>query len=112
MSKPQLLQSKSSVASPTAFDLLAVELGDESEEELVSESEDVVSSVMCVELLSQLSFQQLTTRLEMHRLSLLRLPSKKQRRQLVKKRSSNSRVARSHGQEVTSPSLGWRQVSL
>ncbi len=56
MSKPQALQSKSSVASRTAFDILTVELGEESEEENVSESEAVVPSVECVELLSQLSF--------------------------------------------------------
>lgn len=57
MSKPQVLQQKSSVASRTAFDILTVESGEESEEEQVSEeSEAVVSSVVCVELLSRLSF--------------------------------------------------------
>ena len=56
MSKPQVLQQKSSVASRTAFDILAVESAEESEEEHVSESEAVVPSVVCVELLSQLSY--------------------------------------------------------
>jgi hypothetical protein len=56
MSKPQVLQQKSSVASRTAFDILTVESGEESEEEQLSESEAVVSSVVCVELLSRLSF--------------------------------------------------------
>ena len=55
MSKPQVLQQKSSVASRTAFDILTVESGEESEEEQLSESE-VVLSVVCVELLSRLSF--------------------------------------------------------
>lgn len=55
MSRPAL-QQKSSVASRTAFDILAAELGEESEEEeQVSESEVAAPSVECVELLSRLS---------------------------------------------------------
>lgn len=46
----QLQQSKSSVASRTAFDVLSVESGEELEDEVVSESEAVVSAVVCVEL--------------------------------------------------------------
>ncbi|KAH9058864.1 cytidylyltransferase family-domain-containing protein [Lactarius vividus] len=46
MSKPQVIQSKSSVASRTAFDILTVESGEESEEEQVSEPEAVVASVV------------------------------------------------------------------
>ena len=57
MSRPQALQHTSSVASRTAFDILTIESGEESEEEQVSESEAVVhSSVVCVELLSQFDF--------------------------------------------------------
>ena len=52
MSRPPVLQHKSSVASKTAFDILTVESGEESEEEQVSESEALGSSVVCVELLS------------------------------------------------------------
>ncbi|KAI9442477.1 cytidylyltransferase family-domain-containing protein [Lactarius indigo] len=46
MSKPQVIQSKSSVASRTAFDILTVDSGEESEEEHVSESEAAVASVV------------------------------------------------------------------
>ncbi|KAN0129279.1 Cytidylyltransferase family domain containing protein [Lactarius tabidus] len=46
MSRPQVLQQKSSVASRTAFDILSVDSAEESEEEQVSESEAVVSSVV------------------------------------------------------------------
>jgi hypothetical protein len=55
----QLQQSKSSVASRTAFDVLAVESAEESEDEVVFEPEAAVSAsaVMCVELLSRLHFR-------------------------------------------------------
>jgi hypothetical protein len=53
----QLQQSKSSVASRTAFDVLAVESAGESEDEVVSEAEAVISAVVCVELLSRLDFR-------------------------------------------------------
>jgi hypothetical protein len=56
MSRPQALQHTSSVASRTAFDILTIESGEESEEEQASESEAVVHSVVCVELLSQFAF--------------------------------------------------------
>ncbi len=47
----QLQQSKSSaVASRTAFDVLTVESGEESEDEVVSEPEVVLSTVACVDL--------------------------------------------------------------
>jgi hypothetical protein len=105
MSRPQVLQQKSSVASRTAFDILSVDSAEESEEEQVSESEAVVSSVVCVELLSRLSFRELTTRLEMRPQSLLRLPSEKPRKPPVKKRKNNSGVVCSHRQEMTRPSL-------
>src|ERR1700760_1537910 len=45
-----LQQSKSSVASRTAFDILTVESGEESEDEVTSEPDAVISSVVCVEL--------------------------------------------------------------
>jgi hypothetical protein len=48
----QSQQSKSSVASRTAFDVLTVESPEESEDEVVSEPEAVVSAVLCVELSS------------------------------------------------------------
>lgn len=53
----QLQQSKSSVASRTAFDVLAVESAGESEDEVVSEPEAVISAVVCVELLPRLHFR-------------------------------------------------------
>jgi len=53
----QLHQSKSSVASRTAFDVLSVESGEESEDEVVSEPEAVVSAVVCVESSSRLHFR-------------------------------------------------------
>jgi phosphatidate cytidylyltransferase len=46
MSRHQVLQQKSFVASRTAFDILAVESAEESEEEQVSDSEAVVPSVV------------------------------------------------------------------
>jgi hypothetical protein len=53
----QLQQSKSSVASRTAFDVLTVESAEESEDEVVYEPEAVISAVVCVELLSRLHFR-------------------------------------------------------
>jgi hypothetical protein len=41
-------QSKSSVASRTAFDILRVESGEESEDEVLSEPEAVVPPLSCV----------------------------------------------------------------
>jgi len=43
-----LQQNKSSVASRTAFDVLSIESGEQSEDEVVSEPEAVVSPVECV----------------------------------------------------------------
>jgi hypothetical protein len=48
----QLQQNKSTVASRTAFDVLTVESVEESDDDVVSEPEAVVSSVACVELFS------------------------------------------------------------
>ena len=50
-------QTKSSVASRTAFEVLTVESAEESEDEVVFEPEAVVSAVVCVELLSRLHFR-------------------------------------------------------
>jgi hypothetical protein len=54
MSKLQFQQNKFSVASRTAYDLLPVESGEESEEEQVSEPDAVVLPVESVEVSSQL----------------------------------------------------------
>jgi hypothetical protein len=43
-----LQQNKASVASRTAFDVLTVEEGEPSEDEVVSEPEAVIHSVVCV----------------------------------------------------------------
>lgn len=51
-----LQQNKSSVASRTAFDVLSVESGEESEDEVVSEPEAVVHPVVCVALSSYHSY--------------------------------------------------------
>ena len=54
----QAQQSKSSVASRTAFDVLTVESGEESVDEVVFDPEEAVisaSSVVCVELSSRFS---------------------------------------------------------
>jgi phosphatidate cytidylyltransferase len=51
-----LQQNKSSVASRTAFDVLTVEEGEQSEDEVVWEPEAVDSSVVCVELSSHHSY--------------------------------------------------------
>ena len=48
-----LQQSKSSVASRTAFDILSVESGEESEDEVVTEPDAVISPAVCVEPLSR-----------------------------------------------------------
>jgi hypothetical protein len=47
-----LQQSKSSVASRTAFDVLTVEEGEQSEDEVVWEPEAVDSPVVCVVIIS------------------------------------------------------------
>jgi hypothetical protein len=83
----QLQQSKSSVASRTAFDVLTVESGEELEDEVESEPEAVVSSVVCVELLSRLHFRGSSMLAERRRLSNLRRPSERLRRRPVEKRS-------------------------
>src|SRR5712671_5291063 len=54
-----LQQNKSSVASRTAFDILTVESGEESEDEVLSEPEVPLPPVQCVELPSQLSHRKL-----------------------------------------------------
>jgi hypothetical protein len=48
-----LQQQKSTVASRTAFEVLAVESAEESEDELLSEPEAVIHPVVCVELPSR-----------------------------------------------------------
>ena len=89
MSKLQFQQNKFSVSSKTAYDLLPVESGEESEEEQVSEPEQVVPPAVCVEIPSQLFLQVLNLKLaEIRRPSLLKPPLKRQRRLLVKKRNS------------------------
>lgn len=51
-----LQQSKSSVASRTAFDILTVESGEESEDEVTSELDAAIPSVVCVHLLFRLHY--------------------------------------------------------
>jgi hypothetical protein len=52
-----LQQSKSAVASRTAFDILTVESGEESEDEVLSEPDAVISPAVCVELLSRVHYR-------------------------------------------------------
>ena len=51
-----LQQIKSSVASRTAFDVLSVESGEQSEDEVMSEPEAAVPPVVCVTLSSHHSY--------------------------------------------------------
>lgn len=82
----QLQQSKSSVASRTAFDVLTVESGEELEDEVVSEPE--AAAVVCVELLSRLPLSRLIPILaERRRSNHLKQPSERLRRRPVEKRS-------------------------
>jgi hypothetical protein len=87
----QLQQSKSSVASRTAFDVLSVESGEELEDEVASEPEAVVSAVVCVELLSRLPLSRLIPMLaERRRLNHLKQPSERLRRHPAEKRSNRA----------------------
>jgi len=98
----QLQQNKNSVASRTAFDVLTVESGEQSDDDLVSEREEpVIPSVVCVERHHLIVPTEGSIFLiaEGLRPSLLNLPLRKQQRQLpVKKR--NCRI-RYHNQGVT-----------
>lgn len=84
-----LQQNRSSVASRTAFEVLAVEEGEQSEDDVVSEPEAVVSSVVCVELSSHHPHLELNFSVaERPRPGPLKPLSRKQQKLLVKKRNN------------------------